>query len=172
MPVFSLFSIVLLSSTEMTVRTIDARRVLFGAAVLPMVMLIAAPVIAIMVQFAGPPPATAQTRLLANEVERLSHLTTPRPLRFVGGDADLSYGVIAYAGDRPRALTALPQPSRADITKHGFVFVCSAEDMLCQEHLSSPDPDAKQIETEIVRNYFRIAGIPHRYKILIVPPHQ
>ncbi len=172
MPVFSLFSVVLLSSTEMTVRAIDARRVLFGAALLPIVMLIASPAIAIMAQVAGPAPAAAQTRLLANEVERLWHLTTPRPLRFVGGDADLAYGVTTYAADRPRALTALPQPSRADITKHGFVLLCLAEDKICQGHLSSSDPDAKQVETEIVRNFFRIAGIPQRYKILIVPPHR
>jgi hypothetical protein len=170
MPVFSLFSIVLLSSTEITVHVIDARRVLFGAALLPMVMLIASPAIAIMVQFAGPAPAAAQTRLLANEVERLWHLTTPRPLRFVGGDADLAYGVITYAVDRPRALTALPQPSRADFTKHGFVLLCFAEDKSCRHQMSGRGPDAKQIETEIVRNFFRVAGIPQRYTILIVPP--
>jgi 4-amino-4-deoxy-L-arabinose transferase-like glycosyltransferase len=170
MPVFSLFSIVLLSSTEITVHAIDARRVLFGAALLPMVMLIASPAIAIMVQFAGPAPAAAQTRLLANEVERLWHLTTPRPLRFVGGDADLAYGVITYAVDRPRALTALPQPSRADIMKHGFVLLCFAEDKSCRRQMSGRGPDAKEIETEIVRNFFRVAGIPQRYTILIVPP--
>jgi 4-amino-4-deoxy-L-arabinose transferase-like glycosyltransferase len=172
MPVFSLFPIVLLSSTAITVRALDARRVLFGAALLSAVMLIASPAIAIMVQYAGPTPAAAQTRLLANEVERLWHLTTPQPLRFVGGDADLAYGAVTYAADRPRALTALPQPSEADIVRHGFVLLCFAEDKSCRLKMSWRAPDAKLIETEIVRNFIRVAGIPQRYALVIVPPHR
>ena len=58
-------------------------------AALPLVMLLASPVIAVMTQQRGPAPAGAQGRLLANEVERLWHQTTPRPLRFVGGEVDL-----------------------------------------------------------------------------------
>ena len=172
MPAFSLFPVVLLSSTAITVRALDARRILLGAAVLPIVMLIASPAIAIMAQFAGPAPAVAQTRLLANEVERLWHLTTPQPLRFVGGDADLAYGVITYAADRPRALTALPQPSEADIVQHGFVLLCFAEDEACRQKMSSHPQDARLIETEIVRNFVRVAGHPQRYVIMIVPPRR
>ena len=60
-------------------------------------MLIASPLIAVIVQRAGPSPAAAQAQLLAAEVERQWHAQTPQPLRFVGGDAGLAFGVAAYA---------------------------------------------------------------------------
>lgn len=172
MPAFSLFPIVLLSSPAIPMRASDTRWVLLGAAAFPIVMLIVSPVAAIRVQYAGSAPGGAQTRLLSHEVDQLWHQLTPHPLRFVGGDADLAYGVITYAADRPRALTHLPQPSAANILENGVVVVCFAEDTNCRAAALARNPAAKLIETDIVRNFMGIAGKPQRYMILIIPPRK
>src|SRR6185437_16187465 len=115
----SLLPVVLLSPPAVVVRQIDTHRILTGAVVLPLVMLMASPVIAIIAQRNGPPPATAQSNLLASEIDRRWHALTPQPLRFVGGDAGLVNGVISYAADRPRALADLPRPDTAELARSG-----------------------------------------------------
>ncbi|HXZ47046.1 MAG TPA: glycosyltransferase family 39 protein, partial [Pseudolabrys sp.] len=92
MPAFSLLPVLLLSSPLVTVRAIDTCRILAAAVALPLVMLIVSPLVMIMAQCAGPPPAAAHGRLLTAEVERLWHQTTPHKLRFVGGEEDLADG--------------------------------------------------------------------------------
>ena len=98
--------VMLLSSRGVTWRPRDTSRVVLIAAVLPLIMLIVSPGIAIMTRRDGPPPAGVQSHLLAVEADRLWHETIPYPLRFVGGDEEIVLGVVAYAKDRPRALMA------------------------------------------------------------------
>ena len=57
MPAWTLLPVLLLSSPQVTWREIDTRRVLLLAVALPLIMLIASPFIAIMVQRQGPAPA-------------------------------------------------------------------------------------------------------------------
>ena len=171
MPAFSLLPVLLLSSPVITIRAVDTRRILLGAAVLPIVMLVLSPLIAIAAQRAGPAPASAQASLLAGEVERLWYQSTPQPLRFIGGDADLAYGVAAYAADRPRALTGMPAPPARELTQSGFVWLCFAEDANCRgQAMAHGGAAAKLVETQIVRNFLRFAGKPQRYAIYVVPP--
>ena len=63
MSAWTLLPVLLLSSPAVTVKEIDTRRIIVGAVALPLVMLIASPVIAIVAQRNGPPPATAQANL-------------------------------------------------------------------------------------------------------------
>jgi 4-amino-4-deoxy-L-arabinose transferase-like glycosyltransferase len=170
MPAFTLLPVLLLSPPTVMVPAIDTRRVLLGAAVLPLAMLIVSPAIAVMAQRASPLPAAAHARLLATEVERLWHQITPQPLRFVGGEADLAYGVATFASSRPRALIGMPQPSAAELTRSGSVLVCFGENGDCRREAGSRGVGAKVISTEIVRNYFGFAGKPQRYTIVIAPP--
>jgi len=171
MPAFSLLPVLLLSSPAITIREVDTRRILLGAAVLPIVMLVVSPLITIAAQRAGPAPASSQASRLAGEVERLWYQSTPQPLRFIGGDADLAYGVAAYAADRPRALTGMPAPPASELARSGFVRLCLAEDAVCRSRaVAHSGPAAKLVETEIVRNFLRFAGKPQRYTIYIVPP--
>jgi len=171
MPAFSLLPVMLLSSPAVTTRAIDTRRILLGAAMLPIVMLVVAPLITIAAQRAGPAPASAQASLLAGEVERLWHQSTPQPLRFIGGDEDLAYGVTAYAVDRPRALTGMPEHAKRELAQSGFVWLCFAEDGVCRSHgIARSGPGAKLVETQIVRNFLRFAGKPQRYTIYVVLP--
>ena len=134
-------------------------------------MLIVSPLITIAAQRAAPAPASAQAPLLAGEVERLWYQSTPQPLRFIGGDADLAYGVAAYAAGRPRALTGMPEPSAGELARSGFVWLCFGEDMNCRSQaVRRGGPAAKLVETQIVRDFLRFAGKPQRYTIYVVPP--
>jgi len=170
MPALSLLPVLLLSSPAVTARAIDTRRILAGAVALPLVMVIASPAIMVMAQRRGPPPAAAQGRLLAAEVERLWHQATPQRLRFIGGEEDLADGVVAYAVDRPRALIGMIQPDAVELAKSGFVLVCFAGGASCQRETAARGAAATVVETEIVRNFAGIAGKPQRYAIVIVPP--
>ena len=123
--------------------------------------------IAINVQRHGPPPASAQANLLASEVERLWRQTTPLPLRFVGGNAELADGVATYAVDRPRVLTGMPQPSAAMLVRSGRAIVCFAEDAPCRGLMPAT---AQRVESDIVRNFLGQPGKAQRYTIFIVPP--
>jgi 4-amino-4-deoxy-L-arabinose transferase-like glycosyltransferase len=170
MPAFSLLPVLILSSPAVAVSETVTRRVLLGAAALPIIMLIVSPLITIAAQRNGPAPASAQASLLAGEVERLWHQSTPQPLRFIRGDEDLAYGVAVYAADRPRALTGMPKPPAAELARAGYVWLCFAEDVPCRDRATARAPAAKLVETRIVRNFLRFAGNPQGYAIYIVAP--
>ena len=170
MSAWTLLPVLLLSSPAVMIAAVDTRRILVVAVAIPLVMLIAAPVIAVIAQRNGPPPTSAQANLLAGEVERLWHETTPMPLRFVGGAGDLADGVISYAAERPRALTDMPQPDAAELARSGMVIVCFAEDTGCRDKAKAQGSTGRRVENEIVRNFLRFPGKPQRYTIVIVPP--
>jgi hypothetical protein len=173
MPAWTLLPVLLLSSPKVTMATADTRGILVAAVAVPLIVLIAAPAIAINVQHTGPQPAAAHAQVLAYQVERAWHDATPQPMRYVDGDPDIAYGVAAYAGDRPRALPGLPAPSEAQLAQSGMVLVCFAEDANCRQAanaLAARIGPSRRIKSEIVRNYLSFAGKPQRYTILIVPP--
>ncbi len=170
MPAFTLLPVLLLSSPAVTIGAIDTRRILAFAVAVPFIMLIVSPVIAVVGQRNGPQPAAAQAQLLAQEVERLWHETIPQPLRFVGGDADLAYGAITQASERPRALTDMPQPGAAALAQNGMAIVCFAEDTGCRQQALATSATNRVIETTITRDLWRVPGKPRRYTIVIVPP--
>jgi Dolichyl-phosphate-mannose-protein mannosyltransferase len=175
MPAFALLPVLLLSPPALTLRPVDVRRVLGLTAALPLVMLIVSPAIAIAVHRKGAHLPAAQSELLAAQVERAWHGLSKEPLRYVGGDAGIAYGVIAYAGDRPRALPGLPQPSRAELAHRGVALVCFAEDAGCRWNA---DAQAAQVgpslgsEIEITRKFLGLPGRAQRYAIVIVPPRE
>jgi hypothetical protein len=173
MPAFTLLPVLLLSSPAVTVRDIDARRMVIAAVAAPLILLIASPLIAMLAQRDEPQPAGAQARLLAGEVAGAWHLMTPRPLRFVGGDADLAYGVVSYAPARPRALIDMAPPAAAELARGGQAIVCFAEDAGCRGDAAAQAArvaGSRSIETTIVRNFLRQPGKPQRYVIVLVPP--
>src|ERR1019366_1638226 len=173
MSAWTLLPVLLLSSPKVTMATADTRGILVAAVAVPLIVLIAAPAIAINVQHTGPQPAAAHARLLALQIERAWHEVTPQPMRYVGGDPDIAYGVAVYAGDRPRALPGLPQPNDAELAQSGMVLVCFVEDVNCRQAadaLAARIGPSRRIESEIVHNYLSFLGKPQRYTILIVPP--
>jgi hypothetical protein len=172
MPAWTLLPVLLLSSPDVLVRAVDTQRVLLAAIIVPLVMLVASPAIAVMVHRNGPPPAAAQGQLLAAQVERIWTQQTLQPLRFVGGDADIAYSVAAYAYDRPLSLPGMPAPDPAKLKRHGMVLICFAEETNCVNTSRAQNPDGGIMTTEIWRPYWGITGKPQRYSIVIVPPQQ
>jgi Dolichyl-phosphate-mannose-protein mannosyltransferase len=175
MSAWTLLPVMLLSSPAITLRVIETRRLLGAVVALPLIMLLAAPAIAIIVQRKGPQAPNAQGALLAAQVERAWHAVTPQPLRYVGGNADIAFTVIAYASDRPRALGDLPQPSRAELSYRGVALLCFADDAGCRraaETKAAGVGPSVSAEVTVIRTFFGEPGRPQRYRILIVPPRE
>jgi 4-amino-4-deoxy-L-arabinose transferase-like glycosyltransferase len=175
MPAWTLLPVLLLSEPSVTITAADTRRLLMAAIAVPLVMLLAAPVIAIMVQRTGPAPAAAHARLLAEQIEQAWRAATPQPLRFVGGDAEIAYDVIAYTGGRPRALPDMAPPGDAEPAQSGMALVCFAEDFGCSRAATERAlqiAGSRTIESEIARDFLNIPGKPQRYVIVIVPPRR
>ena len=173
MPAFTLLPVLLLSSAAVTFRPAETRRILAMAIAVPLVMLVAAPAIAVIGQRGGPQAAAAQAPLLAVEVARAWRSLTPQPLRFVGGDADLAYGVITYVDGRPRALTGMAAPAAAGLAQAGQAIVCFAEDAACRAAAAAQAArvaGSRTVETTIARSVWGIAGRPRNYAIVLVPP--
>lgn len=170
MSAWALLPVLLLSPPAIAINDIDLRRILAAAVIFPLVMLVASPAIAILVQRNGPPPNSAQAAPLAREVEQLWHQTIPQPLRFVGGAGDLADGVATYAVERPRVLADMPPPDATELRRDGMAIVCFADDAGCRDRAAAQSPAARRVETEIVRNFLRFPGKPQRYTIFIVPP--
>ncbi len=173
MPCWTLLPVLLLSPAAVTVRAIDTKRLLLVAAAVPLVLLIASPVIAVMAQRNKPSPASAQAQLLARQVEQAWRQLTPSALRFVGGEADLAYGVVTYAADRPRALTDMPAPDAGDLAQSGAVYVCFAEDQGCRVRAAeraTAVAGSRTVESTITRGFLRTMGEPQRYTLVLVPP--
>jgi len=103
MSAWTLLPVLLLSSPRVRIGIGDMQRVLALALLLPFVAAALSPAIAHFTANASK-PAQSQQALLAAQVEREWHTITPQPLRFVGGETDLAYGVITHAVDRPHAL--------------------------------------------------------------------
>jgi 4-amino-4-deoxy-L-arabinose transferase-like glycosyltransferase len=170
MSAWTLLPILLLSPPAMPWRAIDTRRLLTVVVALPLAALLASPVIAVIALRNGPNERWSQVQLLSSEAEREWHAATAAPLRFVGGDVDLAYGVAAYSSERPRALTGMPRPSDSELAKDGVVFLCMAEDD-CASGARQQFPQLVQVraaQVELRRDYLGFAGQPRRYTILIL----
>ena len=171
MSALSLLLLLLLSPPSIAVRAVDTRRILAAAVALPVLALIASPIVAIMAQRAGPQPAGAHARLLAQEIERQWLPVTP--LLFIGGDGGIAYAVASYAHDAPRALPGLLPPTDAELVQGGLVLICFAEDAACKSAATAKAAAigaSRVVVTTITRNFLGFAGKPQGYAIIIVPP--
>lgn len=173
MPCWTLLPVLLLSPDAVRVTAADTKRLLMLAVAIPIIMLIVSPVIAIVAQRKNPLPASAQASLLASQVEQAWRQATPQPLRFVGGNADLAYGVSTYVSDHPRALTDMPPPAAEELARSGAVYVCFAEDQGCRRdsaERAAKTSGSRTVESTIMRAFMRTPAQPQRYTIIIAPP--
>jgi 4-amino-4-deoxy-L-arabinose transferase-like glycosyltransferase len=193
MPAWTLLPVVLLSSPAVRFDPINLRRILAVAVVLPVVMLIAAPAIAIGIHMAGVTPLAAHGRLLAAETERHWHQATSRPLRFVGCNA--ANAVITYAADQPRPLPmrsfrghiadivyadAHGWPQRppaeswlAEVGNSGMALVCllgESDWVQAAAAQVAHNPESRRVDIEIARKFLGIPGVPQRYVMFVIPP--
>ena len=173
MSAWTLLPVLLLSSPRVTWRPLDTRRVMLMAAALPLIALIISPAIAVMNRREGPPPPATQAHMLASEVDRIWHETTPQPLAFIGGDADISVGVVAYSADRPRALLAgLAEPSARHLRSAGMVLLCFTGDGACTAEAAGLAGAAPSRTVQVAISH-KIWGklMPQRsYTVIVVAP--
>ena len=174
----TLLPVVLLSSPLLTLPHAAAIRILAIAIALPIVCLIAAPVVALVVHLHGVENHGAHYRLVAEEVEKLWHETTGRPLRLVGGTANLLYGSVFYFADRPSiqeiaSPQLTPWTDDARIDREGIALYCPEADDVCMRALNARADRsivAKRTEVEVSRRFLGISDRPERYVIVIIPP--
>jgi 4-amino-4-deoxy-L-arabinose transferase-like glycosyltransferase len=179
MPAWTLFPVVLLTPSVIVVTREAVVRLTAIAMVMPVVMLLAAPIISIVIHQKGvEPTAEVHSRLLAREVEKVWRATSDKPLRLVGGDQDLAYGVAFYLADRPSVFPYLlpreaPWVNDARIDREGLVILCLRRARECvqmAEQRAAKGPKGQRADVELVRDHFGIAGKPERYVIITMPP--
>jgi hypothetical protein len=178
MSAWTLLPVVLLSSPLLTITRADAIRVLAVAVAFPVVMTLAAPGIALAIHYAGVKPAAAHSRLLVNAVEHVWHQTTEQPLRLVGGDPDLAFGVAFYSAEQPSAFPDLDShlapwvtPQRLD--REGIALVCNTTDQRCVARATAlAGGRGGRLEITLQRSYWGQLGDSARYLILTVPPQR
>lgn len=174
MSAWTLLPVLLLSPKDVAWRPVDSERVAVFAAMLPIVLLIAAPFIAEQNRPKGPPSAAAQAPLLAREVERLWHQIVPYPLRYIGGDGDVVLPVTAYASDKPQALLPgfMIPPDPATLRRAGMVQLCFAHDEACLARAKTEIGNAsvQTNQTTILQTPGQPGAEPRRYTVMVVPP--
>jgi len=172
---WTLLPVVLLSSPLIHAGRAATVRIVALAIAFPLVMLLAAPLIAGAIHRAGVAPSAAHARLLAQQVALAWHEMTDRPLPFVGGESRLAYGVAFYLPGTaafpdldPRYA---PWIDPARLARAGVALVCPAADHACIGKIEAhAGATGQRREVELVRHYLGFAGPPARYLIIIVPP--
>jgi hypothetical protein len=176
MSAWALLPVVLLSAPRSLILPGAARAIFGVSAAISLAALAAAPVVAILVLWAGPP--TPSTHLLAERVMTEWRKLSNAPIRLVGGEAGLAFGTAFYLPDRPSAFPnldprAAPWVDNARIARDGIVLVCRAAANGCtgaSTALARGQPSSRQVVVEITRRYLGIAGQPERYTVIVVPP--
>jgi hypothetical protein len=176
----TLLPVVLLSSPLVTLPRSGVIRVLAIAIALPLVCLIASPLVALAIHFRGVENHGTHYRLVAQDVEKLWHDTTGRPLRLVGGTANLLYGSMLYFADRPSdyeiaSPQLTPWVDDARIARDGIALYCPVADGPCMKALAAwaaRSPAAKRSEIEVSRSFLGTADKPETYVVLIIPPRK
>jgi hypothetical protein len=114
-------------------------------------------------------------RLLAERVAHEWRRVTDRPLKMVGGDSDLAFGVAFYLPGRPEAFpdfnrTLAPWVDMTRLQRDGMAIVCPAADQRCALRGAAVNLGGTRVEADITRSYFGKPGATGRYLIVIVPP--
>jgi 4-amino-4-deoxy-L-arabinose transferase-like glycosyltransferase len=170
-----LLPVVLLSSPRVTVPRAAAVRLLALALAFPLLMTLAAPVIAIVIHRDGLSHHATHYRLLAAAVDKLWRETTNKPMRFVGSYTNIVNGVVFYLRDRPSTLEineprVTPWADEASLARAGIALVCPEPEPTCMENLNARARGLTRHAVTLSRRHFGVADTPVRYVIVIVPP--
>jgi 4-amino-4-deoxy-L-arabinose transferase-like glycosyltransferase len=176
MPAWALLSGVLLSSPLVTLEWPPMLATIAAAVVFPVAMVAAAPVIAGAIHRSGGTAAAMHSHLLAERVGHEWRRVTDKPLRLVGGEGDLAYGVAAYSPEKPSAFPDFnrklaPWIDVERLHRDGMAIVCQAADPTCALPAAALGlAERSRIEVDMTRTYFGVPGRTGRYLIIIVPP--
>jgi 4-amino-4-deoxy-L-arabinose transferase-like glycosyltransferase len=175
----SLLPVVLLSSPLVAVRRRAAVSLLALSFAFPLLMVAAAPVIAIVIHHRGVPKFATHYRLLAQAIESAWRAQTGQPLRIVGSFSNVVNGVAFYLADAPSTLDIMspeqtPWVDEARIARQGIALVCPASDGYCMhaidERLRRSSAASAETFVTLARTYLGHTDTPVRYRIVIMPP--
>ncbi len=175
MGAMTLLPVVLLSSPLVSVPRAAAVRLLALAMAFPVVMTLAAPVIAIWIHRDGVPNFATHYRLLAREVEKDWRAVTAKPLRVFGSTTNLANGASFYLADRPATFDiadprVTPWAGAARVARDGVALACAETDVFCMHFLNLRAPGAARRTVTLSRTHFGAADEPVRYVIVVLPP--
>jgi hypothetical protein len=174
----TLLPVVLLSSPLVKIDRQAAVRLLGLAIVFPVVMAMAAPIIAIAIHRQGVPAYATHYQLIARAVEQAWGERTNAPLRIIGSSYDLANGIVFYFAGQPStyAITApqaTPWVDEDRIKREGIAMVCPVPEQSCVDAMNrfaARYPDDKPSEVTLARRYFGALDNAVQYRILVIPP--
>ena len=175
MSAWTLFPVILLSSSLLSLYRRAMQTIVAMAIVLPPLMVAAAPPIAVAIHNAGNNPTAGHRRLLAERAAQEWRRVTEKPLRMIGGDPDLAVDAAFYLPGKPSAFpdtrpALAPWVTAERLRRDGIAIICRTGDADCMSRAERLGLDGPRQEVEISRSYFGIAGPARRYVIMLVPP--
>jgi Dolichyl-phosphate-mannose-protein mannosyltransferase len=188
MSAWTLLPVMLLSSPLVAITRHDALRVLALAIVFPLVMIAAAPAIAIGIHRYGQAAGVAHSSVVVEPLERLWRETTDAPLQNFAGYDEFTDGVSFYMRNHPFAAHALevragtvPQAVEARIDRDGLAMLCPARTrhgpsanwcVIAARSRALCFIPGKEREIEVARRFVGVEGKPARYLLMTIPPWQ
>jgi hypothetical protein len=177
MSAMTLLPVVLFSSPLLKVNRTAAVNILALAIVLPLLILAASPVIALVIHRQGVPNYASHYRLIAQAVEQAWRAQSDKPLRIVGGNRPVVDGSNFYFAERP-ATFMINEPPRtpwvdpARIEREGIAIVCPRVEPGCVNELSgyAARYGGKVNDVTLARRFFGTSDTPIEYRIAIIPP--
>ncbi len=171
----TLLPVVLLSSPLVSVSRRALTWLLAAAIIFPVLMVLAAPFIAVWIHREGVPNYATHYRLLAQAIERTWRASVDRPLRYVGSYTNIVNGVLFYL---PRDVSTLdivgpsatPWADEASVARAGIALVCPEAEAICMHFLNMRAGDLPRHAVTLSREHWGVRDKPVRYIIVIVPP--
>ncbi|RAI44444.1 glycosyltransferase family 39 protein, partial [Rhodoplanes roseus] len=178
MQAWFLLPIVLLAPAEVSMSREAAATVAGAVAIVTLVVLAAAPGLALMRHWEGNKEGRAYYAPLAEAVGREWASATGRRLSIVIGDADLGAAIAFYHPDHPDSVpgfTLKPTPwiDPDRMVRDGYVAVCRGDDRPCrqaQDAQARSEPDVRTVDVAVTRTFWGETNRPQAYRLLIVPP--
>lgn len=178
MQAWFLLPIVLLAPAEVTVPRSAAIVVTAAVAIVTLVIVAAAPALALVRHWQGNKEGRAYYAPCAEAIGREWSGATGRRLSVVIGDPDLGAAMTFYHPDHPDSvpgftLTPTPWLDPDRLVRDGYVIVCRLDDHFCCDALrahAEREPDARVVDLTVTRTFFGDTNRPAPYRILIVPP--
>ena len=175
MSAVTLLPVVLLSSPLMAVSRRALAWLLAPAIVFPVLMVLAAPFIAVWIHREGVPNYATHYRLLAAAIDKTWHETTNAPLRYLGSYTNIVNGVSFYLPDKPSTLDIVgpestPWVDAASVARAGIALVCPEQEAVCMHFLNLRAGDLPRHAVTLSRRYWGVGDKPVRYVIVVMPP--
>jgi 4-amino-4-deoxy-L-arabinose transferase-like glycosyltransferase len=170
--------VILLSSELIKLSRTAARRIVGLAIAVPLLALMASPIVALVIHHFGTDTDSPHYRLVAEAVEKVWRETSDKRLRIVGSYENLVSGTLFYYRDGPSAYDIAnprmtPWIDDAQLARDGIAMVCPADNVLCMNALNARASAAiggKRAEVDISRRYMGTSDPPQHFVIATIPP--